>query len=359
VSGAARTLMLWDEDEVATRPAFPSTRYQGSKARIVDWLMACLEPLDFVTALDLFGGTGAVSYALKAAGKEVTYNDLLRFNHQVGLALIENPSTRLRQDAVADIIEAAGRSTGGFVTDTFQGVYYTDDENRWVDGAVRAIRALADPYEGALAYWALFQSCIAKRPFNLFHRKNLYIRTARVERSFGNKTTWDRPFEDHFRGFAREANRGVFDNGRPNRALNLDATEVVGHYGLVYLDPPYLAADGNGVDYYQFYHFLEGLVRYDEWPSLVDYSRRHRPLKTTPNPWGSRSTIERALLDAFRGFPEAILAVSYRDNGCPSPQRIAELLGMAGRADVEMRLLPYQYVLSTTAGHEVLLVSRP
>ncbi len=47
----------------------------------------------------------------------------------------------------------------------------------------------------AMFLWALFQSCISKRPYNLFHRKNLYVRTADVKRNFGNKTTWDKPFE--------------------------------------------------------------------------------------------------------------------------------------------------------------------
>ena len=35
----------------------------------------------------------------------------------------------------------------------------------------------------ALAYFALFQSCIIKRPYNLFHRKNLYVRTKEMKRS--------------------------------------------------------------------------------------------------------------------------------------------------------------------------------
>ena len=74
---------------------FPSTRYQGSKAKLVDWIWDQIADLDFTTCLDAFGGTGAVSYRLKQAGKHVTYNDLLRFNYYFGLALIENKQVQL------------------------------------------------------------------------------------------------------------------------------------------------------------------------------------------------------------------------------------------------------------------------
>jgi hypothetical protein len=64
---------------------FPSTRYQGSKAKLADWIWEQIAALSFVTCLDAFGGTGAVAYRLKKAGKQVTYNDLLRFNYYIGL----------------------------------------------------------------------------------------------------------------------------------------------------------------------------------------------------------------------------------------------------------------------------------
>ena len=67
---------------------FPTTRYQGSKRKLADSILCALRDLEFTTVLDAFGGTGAVAHAFKRAGKVVTYNDLLAFNHQIGLALI-------------------------------------------------------------------------------------------------------------------------------------------------------------------------------------------------------------------------------------------------------------------------------
>ena len=40
-----------------------------------------------------------------------------------------------------------------------------------------------------------------------------------------------------------------------------------------------------GVDYQQFYHFLEGLTIYDEWDKHIDHRSKHRRLKHRPSKW--------------------------------------------------------------------------
>jgi adenine-specific DNA methylase len=82
-------------DAIIKLEDFPSTRYQGSKRKIILWIHDLLSTLEFDTALDLFGGTATVSYLLKMMGKAVTYNDCLRFNYLIGLALIENDEVML------------------------------------------------------------------------------------------------------------------------------------------------------------------------------------------------------------------------------------------------------------------------
>jgi len=56
----------------------PTTRYQGSKGKLVDWIWENIKDLDFSTVLDAFGGTGVVGYYLKQKGKQVFYNDYLK-----------------------------------------------------------------------------------------------------------------------------------------------------------------------------------------------------------------------------------------------------------------------------------------
>src|SRR5690606_27079374 len=96
-------------------------------------------------------------------------------------------------------------------------------------------------YKNAIALNAIFQSCLIKRPYNLFHRNNLYMRTNNVERNFGNKTSWDRNFDIYFRRFVNEINNAVFDSGNQCHVLNSDIFEIDSEqFDLVYLDPPYV-----------------------------------------------------------------------------------------------------------------------
>ena len=302
---------------------FPSTRYQGSKAKLVEWIWEQLAGLDFTTCLDAFGGTGAVAYRLKHAGKQVTYNDLLRFNYYIRLTLIENNQIRLEPEEVDWLLQQhPDVAYPSFVRDTFADIYFTDKENAWIDQTVTNIRQLIDPYKCALAWFALCQACIIKRPYNLFHRKNLYIRFAEVERSFGNKTTWDRPFDEWFRVFVQEANQAIFDNGQRNHSLNLDAADVPGEYDLVYIDPPYISKRGVAVDYLDFYHLLEGLTAYDEWHEHIDYKSKHRRLRPRPSEWTNKNQIHTAFDHLFRRYRESIIVVSYRSDGIPPESKL-------------------------------------
>ncbi len=336
---------------------FPSTRYQGSKAKLADWIWEQIAELNFTTCLDAFGGTGAVAYRLKQAGKAVTYNDLLRFNYQFGLALIENSRVHLGPEEVDWILRPHPElNYPRFVQDTFSEIYFTDDENAWIDQTITNIRQLSDPYKYALAYFALCQACIIKRPYNLFHRKNLYIRLAEVERSFGNKTTWDTPFEDWFHVLTGEANRAVFDNGQANRAMNFDVISAPGEYDLIYIDPPYISAQGIGVDYLEFYHFLEGLQMYDEWAQHIDTRTKHRRLKRQAAAWTDKRRIRKAFEQIVQRFQNSILVISYRSDGIPSESELVALLRKY-KAHVRVEHYgQYKYVLSTNSESTELLI---
>jgi len=224
---------------VVSLAPFPRTRYQGSKRKLAAAIVEQLRDLEFTTVLDAFGGTGAVAYALKQTGKQVTYNDILGFNHQIGLALIENDSVQLGDDEIESIgVRRRGVIYDDFIQRTFAGIYFTDEENEWLDIAVGNARRIENRYSRALAWFALFQSAMVKRPYNLFHRSNLYMRTADVTRSFGNKATWDRSFQTHFRRFANDANAALIDSDGTCRAICRDALDVEPGFDLVYIDRP-------------------------------------------------------------------------------------------------------------------------
>lgn len=339
---------------------FPSTRFQGSKTKLLDKIWDSIKNINFKTAFDVFGGTGSVGYMLKSKGKQVFYNDYLKFNYLSGAALIENNYAKLEEKDTDFILSIHSNiEYPNFIQNTFKDIYFTDQENKWLDIVSTNIRQIKDKYKQALAFYALFQSCLVKRPFNLFHRKNLYVRLANVKRSFGNKATWEKPFEEHFIKFVEEANQAVFDNGENNRAFNFDAFEINEKADLVYVDTPYISVKGGCVDYIDFYHFLEGLCNYQEWYSLIDYSSKHLKFKNNKSLWSDPNQIKNAFDKLFRKFRDSILVVSYRSDGIPSPEELQMLMRRYKNNVKEVFRSDYQYVLSKNGdSKEILLIGQ-
>jgi len=58
---------------------FPSSRYMGSKNKIINELYKVFKKNKFDTVLDLFSGSASVSYLLKSMGKKVISNDYMSF----------------------------------------------------------------------------------------------------------------------------------------------------------------------------------------------------------------------------------------------------------------------------------------
>src|ERR1700726_3812663 len=53
----------------------PSTRYYGSKRRLLPWIYKSVRELQFESALDIFGGSASVSLLFLLMRKSVTYHD--------------------------------------------------------------------------------------------------------------------------------------------------------------------------------------------------------------------------------------------------------------------------------------------
>jgi adenine-specific DNA-methyltransferase len=350
-----------DSPKAGQRPdlrGFPSTRYQGSKRKIVPWLHDVFTEIEFDSALDLFGGTATVSYLLKRMGKRVAYNDILRCNYLTGVALIENDSVLLDEPFAITTPDRRNSARYDLIRRTFKGFYFTDYENAWLDRAVFTFDSCTGTtttrrFQQAVGYHALFQSCLVKRPFNMFHRKNLYLRTATVERSFGNKTTWDTPINQMFKRFLRETNRSIFQGTERCTALNCDATAFPNAaYDLVYLDPPYVTGrrDVASADYLANYHFLEGLARYHDWGNAIDHASKILALRhTAPNPFGDPRTNRAALRAVFERFATSKLVVSYKRFGTPSLSWFVRELKRLGKR-VSYRTKHYKYALNSQNG---------
>ena len=345
--------------EIETVSKFPTTRYQGSKLKYVDWIWYCVKDLSFETVLDAFGGTGTVAYRMKKEGKQVIYNDILQFNSIIGKALIENSFETLSNEDLDFILtKHSNINYPNFIEKTFEDTYFTNQENQWLDIVIANINTLKNEYKKSIALFALFQSCIIKRPYNLFHRKNLYIRTQEVKRTFGNKVTWDTPFESHFKNFVKEANNAIFSNEKQNYSINNNVFDIKEKFDLIYIDTPYVSENGIGLDYLDFYHFLEGLVNYDNWENLIDFKSKHKRLKLNSSDWTKSNTIETSFECLIKQFKDSILVISYRSDGIPSINRIKEILEENGKLVEIYESSEMKYVLSKKQSTEVIIIGK-
>lgn len=181
-----------------------------------------------------------------------------------------------------------------------------------------------------------------------------------MKRSFGNKATWDTPFHVHLRRHSEAADRAVFAGRRRCRAVQADLGDHdPSRFDLVYLDPPYVSAGGTGVDYLDYYHFLEGLCNPDGWSERVLHRYKHKPLAGRgQSPWADPAGIERAFQSALRHFAGCKVVISYRCDGIPSIDAIAGWLKRAGKRVEVVDLGEYVYALSTNRrSREALLIA--
>ena len=338
---------------------FPRTRYQGSKYKLKEWIRDSLSKIEFNTALDAFSGTSAISFIMKEMNKTVYSNDILKFNYDISKALIENNNEQITKEEFNEVItKKENFNYFYFIKNTFQDIYFLDEENEWLDIVIQNIHQLKNEYKKSMFLWALYQSCISKRPYNLFHRKNLYVRTSNVKRNFGNKTTWDKSFEKHFYSFINEINNAIFDNNKKNKVFCSDIFNLNLSVDLVYFDTPYIPNKGTLTHYRDFYHFLDGLSDYYNWKDKIDYTSKHKKLKSTYNIWEDKNKITSGFKELIEKFQNSIIVISYREDGIPSINQLVEILKEYGK-EVSIETINYQYALSKKQNlKEVLIIGK-
>jgi adenine-specific DNA methylase len=340
---------------------YPTTRYSGSKRRFLDWIWSHVKDLKFKSALDVFGGTGSVSLLLKRHGKCVHYNDLLTFNQIIGTAIIENDKVTVSENEVDEVLSFSTDACPDFIQTEFKDIFFPDNENAWLDRIVVNIARVKNRYKRAILMASLFQACLAKRPFNLFHRANLYIRTNSVKRSFGNKTTWEHPFPDLFKKYVNEYNAAVFSNGEKNRVIGgYDAISTPNGVDMVYLDPPYFSADSDqGTNYLTFYHFLEGLSDYQNWRKNTEQLQgkvKRIPDTKEIQQFTRKSEIKNSFSKLISNFQDNIIVLSYQGDGTPSREEILGIFEEYGKK-VSVYEKTHRYVLSSKVKQELLFIA--
>jgi adenine-specific DNA methylase len=335
-----------------------STRFQGSKRRVMPWLLDALK--DFAKPgnriLDAYAGSGLVSYALASNGYKVFASDQLEASivSVRALAGASRDLTEIELDSVLKVAESD--SAVSDVYTNFQGIFFPDHELAWLDRTATALRKL-DKESQSRAFWALFQSSLAKRPYNLFHRSNLDMRTRDVARSFGNKATWEKSFPDHFQKFLHEASTHGLNSsdvetfhGNP---LNIQSDD----FDIVYLDPPYINSRNQTTPYADYYGFLDILLE-PERLNFVDHAKAHKPLKLPASGWANSDEAVETICALISKFQKSTICFSYRSDGKPDSEQLISLF-QKFKENVTMYRTPLKYALSdNSTGEEILIVAK-
>ena len=293
---------------------FPGTRYMGSKNKIIYSLWEHLSQLQFESAFDAFGGSNVVGYFLKCQGKKVITNDFLAFSYITSKAIIENSSEQLNEDDIESLLRP--NKNNKFIQTTFKDIFYSEDENKFLDTVSQNIAELQNEYKSALAYSALVRACVKKRSRGIF--------TFVGERYNDGRVDMQKTISQHFAESIDFFNAAVFDNGFQNEAHNSRTESISVNTDLVYLDPPYFTPKSDN-DYTRRYHFIEGLVK--NWKGLdIQEQSVVKKFASYKSPFAKRETAYEAFLDLFKAYKNSIIAISYSSNSFPTKDELFEML---------------------------------
>ncbi|MFK4620061.1 DNA adenine methylase [Bradyrhizobium diazoefficiens] len=318
--------------------SYPELRYMGSKKRLLPWIGQVLSTIDFESALDPFSGTGSVGYLIKSMERRVVASDFLNFPSLIARATIENNSRQLDGSHVKTLLSAR-KSNPSFIERTFQGIFYTADDLKFLDRVSANIRRLDHPHLQALAYAALFRSCLKRQP------RGVFTVSGDLSRYDDGRRDLRLSIEEHFIEQIEVFNQAVFHNGRRNKALRCDVFEAPSRgLDLVYLDPPYVPRSDDNC-YIKRYHFIEGLASY--WKGLpVDMSTKVRKIEKKFTPFSYRKAAIEAFDRLFSRFSKSIIVLSYSSNGFPDLEHL-EALMRRYKKSVRVFERPHRYHFGT------------
>jgi adenine-specific DNA-methyltransferase len=324
---------------------FPRLRYMGSKYRLVPHLAEIFDEVGGVTALDAFSGSGVVSYLLKALGYQVTANDFLAFPATIARATVVNQDVRLTGDDI-DTMCGPAADDRDFIQRTFNGLFFTGEDRRFLDSAWSHIDRLTGGKQ-AVAIAALVLSAARKQPRGVFTVTGLRYDDGRRDLHL--------PLREHFRERAAEYNRVVFDSGQPCTALTGDIFDLDPQsFDVVYLDPPYAPPRDDNC-YIKRYHFLEGLSTYWRGQQIMQNTRTKKlPKRYTP--FSYKHTVTDALRRALKQFRDSVIVLSYSSNAVPDAATIEALLREV-KDDVQVRPIDHTYSFGTHAAAQRRAVS--
>ncbi len=322
---------------------YPQFRYMGSKHRLLPWIHGVLSGLKFETAADPFVGSGCVAYLLKAMGKQVTASDFLNFPAVLASATIANDEHTLDAGTIRRLTAPNGGGSG-FIESTFSGIFFHQNDLRFLDRVTQNIRKLERPEQRDLAKAAVIRSCLKKQP------RGVFTVSGDLTRYDDGRRDLQLSLEQHFLEQVEIFNRVVFSNGRRNSAFRADVfAEREERPDLVYLDPPYVPRSDDNC-YMKRYHFLEGLSCDWEGVRILEKTKVKK-IEKPYTPFSYRKHAAGAFDRLFQRYRRSLIVLSYSSNGYPDLDRLVEFLGRY-KGEITVHERPHRYHFGTHAAVE-------
>ncbi|MGH7886098.1 MAG: DNA adenine methylase [Thermodesulfobacteriota bacterium] len=309
---------------------FPGTRYMGSKNKIIYEIWDILKNYEFKSFFDAFAGSNVVGYFMKSKGKEVISNDFMAISYITARAIIENSNVHLEDNDLDFLF--SNNNKENYIRNTFKDLYFSDQENKFLDKIRFNISLLDNDFKQAIALSALVRACMKKRPRGIF--------TFVGHRYDDGRNDIKKSLIDHFIDNVIAFNNSVFDNNNNCKAHNSLTQKLSIESDLVYFDPPYFTPNSDN-DYVRRYHFVEGLVK--NWEGLeIQEHTKTKKFKSYKSPFSSKKEAYKAFENLINQYKNSTIAISYSSNSFPTKDEMIEILNKY-KTQVEVHEIDHLY----------------
>lgn len=303
---------------------FPQPQYLGAKHLLGSWITQFI-PSEANTVLDAFSGSQSIAFLCKQLGFSVITNDFLKFNSEIGKALIENKNIYLTSDDLEQLFSANTNPTEyNLIESIYTNVFFTREDAKFLDNYRSNITQLDNEYKKALAIVIANRAMTRKVTMGHFAHTQALNYAANPDRIKRNRSLI-RPVKSLISDLLDDYNNAVFDNEKDCKAYNeniLDLLPELKGIDVVYFDPPYC---NSHADYQAFYHLLETFTMYWKHKEFINGTKRYSPKKYSGFDL-KKDVIKnfQLLFEMSKDIP--LWLISYNNRSYPDIQTLVSLI---------------------------------
>ena len=300
----------------------PRQQYLGNKIKYIDFIKDKI-PEDVTTICDAFSGSGIVSFELKKKYRIIS-NEILSSGYHLSKSMIENNAIKLSKREIKNICNNNSNKKS-FIEDNFTDLYYTKDECKFLDNLHSNILEIEDEHKRSIVFTAICRTLIRKILFAYFcHTKAIEYRND--EKRWKRNPAINSPIKKLFIEYLNEYNNNIFDNGKENKAYNMDIFDFLDNINteidLIYFDPPY---GGTHCDYNSYYHFLETYINY--WDDTTLYNKTKQPKDKLRKSEFTKKNLDLVFEKLFNKAKNIkYWLISYNSKSNPDKEKMTEII---------------------------------